>query len=471
MMRLEKDRTARGALFVGASLFALAMMPAPEEDPGSAPSPGGRLLGGSEAQAATCSTAGCHADLGERKHVHGPVELERCTACHAEVPGGTPLQPGPAHRFDLVEADAFLCFECHEKIGERSVVHEPIKKRMCTVCHDPHGSDNSFFLRVSPVADLCFQCHRDTMRDDDEIHGPVAIGQCTACHDPHESDHPYRLVAEGPESCYICHNDKQHEFFTGNSAHPPIREDCGNCHDPHDSKHQYRLRKGVPNLCLSCHEDKQKHLEEVSVSHGAIDDPQSCLNCHLPHVAEFPHLLRDVPKNLCLGCHDRTLDTEFGRIKNMKAYLEEHEFHHGPIREGDCTACHNPHGDNNWRMLKHYFPARFYSGFDVENYALCFSCHQPMLALQEQTNALTGFRNADKNLHFVHVNKEKKGRTCRACHDFHATSGPKMVTDSTMFGQWTMSIGFEKTPTGGSCAPGCHTKRGYDRIEEVFNVR
>src|SRR5262245_25926836 len=30
----------------------------------------------------TCATAGCHADLKERRHVHGPIAVGNCDACH-----------------------------------------------------------------------------------------------------------------------------------------------------------------------------------------------------------------------------------------------------------------------------------------------------------------------------------------------------------------------------------------------------
>ncbi len=419
----------------------------------------------------SCTAADCHVKLTEGKHLHGPVALGRCTSCHSPDSKGTPYAKGPAHRFKLVAPDAQLCFDCHPKIGDSRYVHEPIKKRMCVVCHDPHRSEGPFLLRVTNVGQLCFQCHRDTMRVEKEVHGPVAIGQCTSCHDPHESDYPNRLHSVGPESCYSCHKEKMAEFSNGKFTHKPITEDCGKCHDPHDSPYRYRLRNVAPGLCFECHEDKAKHVQSVAVRHGAIDTERSCLNCHNPHVGGYPKLLNDVPMNLCLKCHDQVYETPFGRIRNMKAYLASNSQHHGPIREGDCNACHNPHGENNWRMLKYYFPPQFYAPFDLTNYALCFNCHQKTLALQPETTSLTGFRNGAKNLHFAHVNKEIKGRTCRACHDLHASNYPKMITAETPFGDWMLPIEFAKSENGGTCTPGCHFPRGYDRVKEVKNER
>ena len=84
-------------------------------------------------------------------------------------------------------------------------------------------------------------------------------------------------------------------------------------------------------------------------------------------------------------------------------------------------------------------------------------------------HALTDFRNGDRNLHHVHVNRERKGRTCRACHETHASSRDKHIRDSVPFGEggWELPIGFERRANGGSCAPGCHTPYAYDRVDPV----
>ena len=86
-----------------------------------------------------------------------------------------------------------------------------------------------------------------------------------------------------------------------------------------------------------------------------------------------------------------------------------------------------------------------------------------------KTTTLTDFRTGDLNLHYVHVNRKKKGRSCRACHETHAASKEKQIRDSVPFGPggWELPIGFEKTNSGGSCAPGCHRPYAYDRIELV----
>jgi len=54
---------------------------------------------------------------------------------------------------------------------------------------------------------------------------------------------------------------------------------------------------------------------------------------------------------------------------------------------------------------------------------------RPDLALARSTLTATGFRDGDVNLHYVHVNREKKGRSCRACHDIHAGNDNKLMRE------------------------------------------
>jgi predicted CXXCH cytochrome family protein len=144
---------------------------------------------------------------------------------------------------------------------------------------------------------------------------------------------------------------------------------------------------------------------------------------------------------------------------------------HDPIRKDGCVACHKPHGSENFRLLKASFPPGFYANFDLDGYALCFSCHEDLALTVERTRTLTNFRDGDRNLHFLHVNKANRGRTCRACHDVHASPEPLQIRERVRFGKWLMPIHFEKKETGGSCHPGCHAIKTYDRDAEDFSEK
>ena len=191
------------------------------------------------------------------------------------------------------------------------------------------------------------------------------------------------------------------------------------------------------------------------------------MNCHNPHGSDVPNILADGEMNLCLGCHDKPMETPHGAIIDMKSWIENNPERHGPIRDDNCSGCHQPHGSQNFRILRHEFPAEFYRPFSLESYELCFECHEQSLVLHERTTTLTGFRNGDQNLHYTHVNREK-GRTCRACHEVHAGTKPKRIKDLVPFGNWAFPVNFEMTEHGGKCWPGCHVARDYDRRQEII---
>jgi predicted CXXCH cytochrome family protein len=117
-------------------------------------------------------------------------------------------------------------------------------------------------------------------------------------------------------------------------------------------------------------------------------------------------------------------------------------------------------------LVKEY-PPQFYAPFSRDKYDLCFSCHPDSLVLTKETTDLTDFRNGKLNLHYLHVNKAERGRTCRSCHETHASNLPKHVSETVPYGRWNMPIGFTKSETGGSCKPGCHVPYNYDRKAPV----
>lgn len=408
----------------------------------------------------SCITGKCHADMGKGKFVHGPVAAEECAVCHKRI---------SKHKFEPIGDVGKLCEECHEKLNTMKVVHKPVEEGKCTKCHDPHQSSYRFQLRAQGN-DLCFLCHSKALTGGTFVHGPVTAGGCTTCHSVHQSEFPKLLMAKGNDVCFTCHADEAEAFKKKKFMHEPAKEACVNCHSPHSANFKYNLvLEGNRDLCYSCHTDKETEINEATVPHKGIDTDKRCLACHSPHGADYPKQLVRQPAGLCLGCHDRTYGSGKGKIMNMKAFLGNNSMHHGPIRQKDCTGCHNPHGSKNFRILRENFPQFFYAGYNQDNYKLCFMCHEKTLASDQITTTLTNFRNGDRNLHFVHVNKEVKGRTCRACHDVHATNNPKHIRDAVPFAKWQLPVGFTKTETGGQCLPGCHTLYRYDRAKPFVN--
>jgi predicted CXXCH cytochrome family protein len=296
-------------------------------------------------------------------------------------------------------------------------------------------------------------------------HAPFEAGDCSVCHRSSDPKAPGPITAPVNEQCLGCHEDFQ-KVLARKSGHVPARKSCVNCHNPHDSRQAKLLVEEPVALCLGCHEKIKDLAIQSAVKHDPVTKGAKCSNCHNPHGANVEHLLTQLPFRLCVSCHgkDGVVDQEGRKLTNIKKLMEENPKHHGPVAAGDCSACHNPHGFKYFRLLTTEYPATFYSPYDPRLYALCFECHEPRVAAEPETTTLTQFRDGRRNLHYVHINKAERGRTCRACHEVHASKQPHQLRDGVPYGSkgWMLKLNYTKTPTGGSCEKTCHGAYSYN---------
>jgi predicted CXXCH cytochrome family protein len=416
---------------------------------------------------ASCSDGECHTDVGEHENIHWPnfTEAGECQKCH------DPEED--LHEFS-VEDPPDLCVGCHEdiaaKIKSAKTVHDPAED--CTDCHDPHGGTvGALLLEVETGDDLkplCFGCHDEEMIEGAYAHGPAEQGECTICHDPHASSANSLLLAEGVELCGDCHDDVAELIEKSEYVHSPVEDGCPECHNPHSGPNPFMLPAKGKQLCNECHDDIVEEAKAAAVDHAPALDEAGCLNCHSPHASNVASNLLKPQRDLCLGCHNKPVESGDSTLIDMQGKLLKNKEWHEPIRKDGCASCHQPHGSANFRLLKKPFPPKFYANFDLGQYALCFSCHEDLAMTVKRTRTLTNFRDGDWNLHYLHVNKARRGRTCRACHELHASPAPLHIRERVQFGNWLMPIHFEKNETGGSCHPGCHSIKLYDRDAEDY---
>jgi predicted CXXCH cytochrome family protein len=390
----------------------------------------------------SCATAPCHGKLTKGKVVH-PV-AESCDTCHQSVASPHP-QKGK-HTFKLAAPQAELCASCHEPF-KKANVHAPVKEGTCTTCHDPHSSSEPKLLSA-PAKELCVTCHSDHV-EFKVVHGPVSAGECTICHTPHESASKALLTKEGAAICYDCHVDIQ-ELMKKKNVHAAIEGGCTSCHNPHGSVNAKLLSENGAALCYSCHSAIGETVEKAKVIHAPLKTEKGCASCHSPHAADQAKLLAQPEKETCVGCHKAILTTSM-------------TFLHKPIAEGKCTPCHDPHGSPNPKLLVKSFPAEPYVPYTDKEFELCFGCHNRDLLRYPDTSFATGFRDGERNLHFLHVNNKQKGRSCKLCHSVHGADNPKLIAEKVLFGSWNLPLKFVKSENGGSCAPGCHRPQKYER--------
>jgi predicted CXXCH cytochrome family protein len=374
-------------------------------------------------EAPTCVNGQCHEKLrpGNKKLLHEPVASAQCSLCHT-------AEAYP-RKFGLEQDQSIVCNGCHAGMGDEirtnQFIHGPIKEGNCSVCHDPHSSDRQFYLKES-YSKLCSLCHNPaTYSAGKSVHQPVKDGNCGICHDPHTSNYKFRLTDSGANLCLFCHDDMITVMTQGYTHTPLIESGCTGCHNPHAGDDRLRLRENPEDLCFTCHKDKKDEIANYTVKHQPSIDGK-CTECHSPHASSKKYQLLDEIDFLCYTCHE-----DEGVWKAM-------EFQHGPVAQGNCTACHNP------------------------------LCHKEAMITVEQTETVTSFRNGEVNLHSLHV-KQKKGRTCRACHEIHASDIEHHMREEFQFGQMNIPMYYFKTSTGGRCIPGCHKERGYDRLNMVIN--
>jgi predicted CXXCH cytochrome family protein len=298
------------------------------------------------------------------------------------------------------------------------------------------------------------------------VHAPYGADACTPCHARDDARDPGKVAASMNEVCLACHAELE-PVMAAKYRHPAAEDACTNCHNPHNAATRKLLRADGRALCAECHPDTVDAAGAARVPHRALTTGASCTGCHNPHASTREKLLVRQPLELCLSCHDREgLRSADGKpLTDMKSWLARNAEHHGPIQGGDCTSCHRPHGGDHFRLLTEAYPATFYAGFDRKNYTLCLSCHVEEVFTVSETTALTSFRDGSRNLHFTHVNVGDRGRTCRACHEVHASGQAHHIRAAVPFGSigWLLKLNYVKTPDGGSCSKTCHDTRTYRR--------
>lgn len=213
--------------------------------------------------------------------------------------------------------------------------------------------------------------------------------------------------------------------------------------------------EGKSCLSAGCHADMTK-FKSV---HSPIEQ-EDCAACHEEGEDKANHKFRitDTPPALCFECHDEE-DFEDPQDAGSR---------HGPVTQGQCLDCHDPHASAHGHVLVESYADDYYVPVEhSDRYQLCFECHDSELMEEPQTDEDTQFRNGETNLHYLHVNREIKGRSCRMCHLPHASAQRRLIRSVVEFGEWKLKIVFVPTETGGACGPGCHPAKQYDRETPV----
>lgn len=266
---------------------------------------------------------------------------------------------------------------------------------------------------VSAANTDCSVCHDDLVEQLAEVHAP-AEDDCTTCHEVEvgEDGTLVSLIETDPELCLICHDEFTEAVELDlETPHYPAAEACSTCHDPHGTELKPLLKAVPRELCLSCHE-----IEDIDSGHPIPVSRSGCISCHSPHGSDQEHMLAHtglhapLADGTCEGCHRRPRGTRIQvRAKGAKLCFACHgdlkeRFASGSVhtvvRDGRCTACHDPHLAAHDQLLS-------FEGND-----LCFSCHEEIRILA------TG-----DGMH------DAVDAGCDLCHDTHQSELPAQLVE------------------------------------------
>ena len=150
-----------------------------------------------------------------------------------------------------------------------------------------------------------------------------------------------------------------------------------------------KLKQSGSELCFSCHEEERTAFNKQHV-HSPVRDGD-CTVCHNPHTAKYEFMLSESMPELCYSCHTDEAES-FNQASNV----------HTAVKQGKCAGCHDPHASDNEHLQKKT---------DAE---LCYSCHE-----QEAQDFRAG-----------EIHSPVEAGECFVCHEPHASGFHMQLVDA-----------------------------------------
>ncbi len=225
----------------------------------------------------------------------------------------------------------------------------------------------------------CATCHDDVAaafaagphgRAMAKVSSKLLERSCVGCHGPaaaHVDDpSPENINAHpGSQACAMCHGDRAGGVELNMPAHPRNDVQCLDCHTPghSDSGTEHMLLKPVRQLCAGCHQLEAARFQWPYAHRKGAQEPFECTACHDPHGENRSGRLTLLGNGgVCIECH----------TEKAGPFVYPH-----PPREVDgCVTCHEPHGSMNARQLKRS---------SITN--LCLECHADVPVFHDLSQA------------------------------------------------------------------------------------
>jgi DmsE family decaheme c-type cytochrome len=257
----------------------------------------------------------------------------------------------------------------------------------CTACHESEGK--SLHATLHGKAQNVRTPSAKTNQSCETCHGPGKEHSETG---DKTKIRVFTAIAprDASEVCVSCHNRGTHAMWKG-SMHDSRNLSCVTCHSVHSPKSEHaQLKKAsIIETCATCHKTEVAKLQRfghMPLREGKMD----CTACHNPHGSTNVRLLKvgNWVNETCVSCH----------TEKRGPYLWDH----APVREA-CNTCHDPHGSNNERMLVAKPPM------------LCQRCH---IGTRHPSTIYDGNQLTARSNRLI-------GRGCVNCHSqIHGSNSP-----------------------------------------------
>ena len=269
----------------------------------------------------------------------------------------------------------------------------------CGTCHDTHGSTNYRLLKTSlnGKSGISVSANVDSYGRTISYNGGMS-SFCSACHVAYlqygsaagYTRHPVDVALTAQEMANYSHfNGQKYLPLEGGN-----RVTCTTCHFAHGSPNMHLLKLPTPQLCQTCHSkglDPSNGYAQVMNTHGGFTGNNgNCSVCHSMHTANNRKLLIYAEEtDLCYSCHgpdganrasfpnapivwkgdepptpgawDGTAGS-FGAFNNPTTGGSIASHHMidktdspapgGTTTTHHCGTCHDPHGNDNYRLLR-----------------------------------------------------------------------------------------------------------------------
>jgi hypothetical protein len=205
-----------------------------------------------------------------------------CAMCHQDIhPEWQTTRHAQAFSSPIFQRDwselskQTSCLECHTTGFDPQTGSYAEEGIGCEACHGQfnpkHPAEN---MSITPDADLCSKCHKNTTDEwRASIHNQAGI-QCQACHDTHSQTPKAESVTA---LCSNCHKERGDSFTHGTHANAGL--ECSNCHMYTTPRADDPIGGLVPtghtfsvgsDACIGCHQETVHTRDEIIRLTGEI---------------------------------------------------------------------------------------------------------------------------------------------------------------------------------------------------------